>query len=257
MEGWIKLHRCMCDWQHYQEPSVMMVFIDLLLHANTKDGYYRGVLVKTGESARSLRAISQSVGLAVNTVRTALDKLVKSGEIKRRSFKFGMITTINNFDNYQYSVSTNDTPKNTVVDTALDTPVDTKQEGKNNIYNTLSPKRAHAHTHEGLVVEILEQTSTLEQFCMQNHISVQEFADAANEVVTEWELTDVTHRDRSDAKRHLFSVVRLKLKDKNKRNGNNRSTYEEQRDKLYAGSAAIIARLAAEDDARAAKVRNS
>lgn len=134
MEGWIKLHRCLCDWEHYQEPSVMMVFIDLLLHANTKDGFYRGCPVKSGESARSLRTISLSVGLAVNTVRTALDKLAKSGEIKRRKFKFGTIITVSNFKNYQGTVSTTvsttvsmiDTPS----DTAIDTSSDTKQEYK-------------------------------------------------------------------------------------------------------------------------------
>lgn len=104
--------------------------------------------------------------------------------------------------------------------------------------------------HERIVNSLLEKTTALNQFCLQNGINVDEFTAIAHEVVNDWDLQGTTHNDGNDAQRHLLNTIRIKLKER-KRNGNNRSTYEEQRDKLYAGSAAIIARLAAEDDARA------
>lgn len=255
MEGWIKLHSKIREWQHYSEPTVLVVFIDILLSANYKQTYFRGYPIKKGQSFISVESIMEHTLLSRATVLRAIKKLVESGEIKREKKQSWTLTTITKFSKYQAVEDSKPKVSNltpTEILTKIPTEIPTKGiEDKDNIDNiTLSPKRAHAHTHEGLVVEILEQASTLEQFCMQNHISVHEFADAANEVVTEWELTDVTHRDRSDAKRHLFSVVRLKLKDKNKRNGNNRKTHNEQISDLYASVAAIIARRSAEDDAR-------
>ena len=41
MEGWIKIHRKILEWQHFQEPNVLAVFMYLLLSANTKDGWDR------------------------------------------------------------------------------------------------------------------------------------------------------------------------------------------------------------------------
>lgn len=260
MEGWIKLHYKLLDWEWHDDPAMISLWVHLLLLANFEDKRWHDIIVKRGQFVTSLVNLQLRTGLSIRQIRTCLSRLQDCNQIECETTNKYTIVTICNFEDYQVKQlgerQTND-KQTTSKRQTNDKPTTTTEEYKNIDNNTLSPKRAHAHTHEGLVVEILEQTSTLEQFCMQNHISVQEFTDAANEVVTEWELTDVTHRDRSDAKRHLFSVVRLKLKDKNKRNGNNRSTYEEQRDKLYAGSAAIIARLAAEDDARAAKVRNS
>ena len=101
MNGWIKISRDIADWQHYQEPSVVMVFLDLLLHANYEDSWFRGIRVKRGENVNSIRTMAQRLGMSTNTVQSALKKLVASGEITRTPFKYGIKTTIRNYDFFQ------------------------------------------------------------------------------------------------------------------------------------------------------------
>ena len=78
-QGWVKLYRQIKDWQHYQEPTVLLVFIDILTSANTKDGWYKGKTVCKGELVTSVASIMASTGIkSNNTVIDALKKLEKS-----------------------------------------------------------------------------------------------------------------------------------------------------------------------------------
>ena len=91
-EGWIKLHRSIKDWQHYQEPTVMLVWIDLLLSANAR-----------GELFTSVAVVSKRTGLDAKTIRKALDKLESSGEIVKAGSTNGTEIVIQNFSKYQGS----------------------------------------------------------------------------------------------------------------------------------------------------------
>lgn len=102
-EGWIKVHRKIKEWQHYQEPSVLLVFIDLLLSANAKDGWWKGKRVRRGEMFTSVSTISDSTGLDAKTVRKALDKLEATGEIRREATNAGSKIIINQFGKFQSS----------------------------------------------------------------------------------------------------------------------------------------------------------
>ena len=106
-EGWIKLFRQIKDWQHYQEPTVFLVFIDLLLSANTKPGWNCGKRIGRGQLVTSTARIMESTGIGSdNTVRDALRKLEESGEIRRE--RFGNVTkiTINQYSKYQAYANT-------------------------------------------------------------------------------------------------------------------------------------------------------
>jgi nucleoid DNA-binding protein len=102
-EGWIKVHRKIKEWQHYQEPSVLLVFIDLLLSANAKDGWWKGKRVRRGEMFTSVSTISDSTGLDAKTVRKVLDKLEATGEIRREATNAGSKIIINQFGKFQSS----------------------------------------------------------------------------------------------------------------------------------------------------------
>ena len=102
MERWIKLYEKIKEWQHYQEPTVLLVFIDILLSANSKDGWSKGKKIKRGELVTSVAHIMLSTGIKSNhTVIEALRKLEASGEIKRERFGNGTKITIIQFDKYQ------------------------------------------------------------------------------------------------------------------------------------------------------------
>lgn len=125
MDGFIKIYRKIKDWQHFQEPSVLLVWIDLLVSANFKRGYFQGISVPKGSLITSYRKLSEETGLSVNTIKVCISKLVCSGEIAVKSAK-GQFTqiTINQYDKYQ-GVSMVDTPTDTLTDTPTDTPTDT------------------------------------------------------------------------------------------------------------------------------------
>lgn len=142
MDGYIKIFRQIKDWEHFQEPSVLLLFIDLLVSANFKRGYFHGIAVGKGSLITSYRKLSDETGLSVNTIKGCISKLVKTGEITLKITK-GQFThiVINQFNKYQ-GVS--------IVDTPTDTPIDTNRRKKRNIRKEediidsgdKSPKRA-------------------------------------------------------------------------------------------------------------------
>lgn len=80
----------------------MLVFIDILLSANSKEGWSKGKEIKRGELVTSVAQIMLSTGIKSNhTVIEALRKLEESGEIKRERFGNATKITIIQFDKYQ------------------------------------------------------------------------------------------------------------------------------------------------------------
>lgn len=45
IEGWIKLHRKLLDWERYSDPNVMLTFIHILLNANHEEKKRKGVTI--------------------------------------------------------------------------------------------------------------------------------------------------------------------------------------------------------------------
>ena len=105
MSGWIRLHRRMREWQHYQENSVKAVFIDLLLSVSFEESWYKGVKIDPGCTPMSITTLEQHTGLSRKSVIHALKVLEESGEITRTITRNGCITRITNFTEYQSGVA--------------------------------------------------------------------------------------------------------------------------------------------------------
>lgn len=99
--GWICLYRKMESWEWYGNPNMMAVFIHLLIHANYKDGQYRGVSLERGQYLTTEDEILRMIKITRSQLRTCFKKLEKSGEIKRKSNRHQTIITICNFNDYQ------------------------------------------------------------------------------------------------------------------------------------------------------------
>lgn len=198
--GWIKISRDIADWQHYQEPSVVLVFIDLLLHANYEDTWFRGVKVKRGENVNSIRKMAQRLGMSVNTVQTALRKLVETGEIIRTPFKYGIKTTIRNYDQFQ-DVSTS--VSNGVSDSVSKgvSKTDTFKEDKNKEDICVVDIRARLEN------ETINNSAWLDQTSMA--LRTTDVLQLAMDVMTEWELTKVPPEKWTAG--HLYNHIRKKL----------------------------------------------
>ncbi len=106
-KGWIKLHRQFLEWEWYDEPNCLRVFLHCLLKANHKDKRYRGDVIKRGTFVTSLEILSFELNLTVQQIRTVFDKLESTGEINRQSNRRGTILSICNYNSYQ-----NDEAKN-------------------------------------------------------------------------------------------------------------------------------------------------
>lgn len=99
--GWIKLHRNMLDWEWYEDVSTTRVFIHLLLTANHKDKKWKGEVIKRGSLVTSIRHLAEDTRLSTPTIQKCLKKLIKTGEIRKRSTNKYTIIEVVNYSKYQ------------------------------------------------------------------------------------------------------------------------------------------------------------
>lgn len=101
MNSWIKLYRKFVEWEWYSDVNCKVVFLHLLLTANTRAKRWQGREVGIGEVITGRNVLADEVGLSVQQVRTALKKLSDSGEIEiENTNRFSHIKIIN-FSKYQ------------------------------------------------------------------------------------------------------------------------------------------------------------
>lgn len=99
--GWIKLNKKILKWGWYSDVNVKITFLHLLLVANYEEGEYLGQKIKRGQAVIGLKATSKKIGISIQNLRTALEKLEKSGEITRKSTNKFTLVTIENYNKYQ------------------------------------------------------------------------------------------------------------------------------------------------------------
>lgn len=104
--GYIKLHRKIKDWDWYDDPATLSVWIHLLLSANYEDGEWKGVAIPRGALITSISNLSLECGLSVKQIRTCIERLKKGKQIDTKGASKWTIITVCNFDSYQLSDST-------------------------------------------------------------------------------------------------------------------------------------------------------
>jgi DNA-binding transcriptional regulator GbsR (MarR family) len=239
MNGWIKIHRTMLQWEHFNEPSVVTVFLALLLVADN------------GQTDVGLGGLAAITGLSKNTIRHALAKLVNSGEIKRQtSTGQRTTTTITNWNEYQVgqkmihptkkSVSKNDTPVYQKLTQSV-SKIDTHIKNKNN--KEVVVANAHARTHEDFIENALTDLA-VERGWVAMGITPEEYRQLVTEVTNDWIFRNIP--DNEWTLTHLLAQMRIKHNIINRNNGNNQGHNLDPRAKLDIDAAKAIAALAAE-----------
>ena len=104
MEGWIKLHRKFIDWEWYDISEMVHLFIHLLLKANHETINWRGIEVKRGQLITGLKQLHKETNISIQTLRSCLKKLEKTGEINRQTNNRFSLITICNYDNYNRAI---------------------------------------------------------------------------------------------------------------------------------------------------------
>jgi hypothetical protein len=74
MNGFIKLHRQLLDWEWYSDNNTFRVFIHCLLKANYKDKNWKGIQIKRGQFVTSTSKLSTELGLSININQTQTDQ---------------------------------------------------------------------------------------------------------------------------------------------------------------------------------------
>ena len=101
MEGWLKIHRSILEWEWYGDANVKILFFHCLLRANHKPSRWKGNNIETGSFITSYPGLSKETGLTVRQVRYALVKLEKTNELTvKRTNKFSVVS-LTNWSKYQ------------------------------------------------------------------------------------------------------------------------------------------------------------
>ena len=101
LEGFVIEYRKIMQWEWYTDVNTAHLFRHCILRANYQDTMWRGIEVKRGSFITSLQTLSTETGLTVKQVRTALEKLEKTGEVANCSTSKYRIITVKNYDLYQ------------------------------------------------------------------------------------------------------------------------------------------------------------
>lgn len=94
--GFIKLHRSILEWEWYDDPNTMRVFIHLLLNAQWEDSRYHGYEVPKGSLVIGRKKLAEELGITERAVRTALNHLKSTNEVTIKvTNQFSVVTIVN------------------------------------------------------------------------------------------------------------------------------------------------------------------
>lgn len=233
MEGWIKLYRQILDSDLWLEEKFTrgQAWIDLLMLATHKESSFRKRGIKIhlyrGQVGKSLDELSKRWRWSIGKVKRFLVELENETQIVINNNNVNQIITIVNYDKYQvisnaieYADSNTGNNTNEYANSdANSTQTETFKNEKNNI------PLAHAYMCEAemnlnsCLDALLNEVFWIEQFCMNNHLAPQMFADYLKRFFVELQNRGETSKTIKDAKFHFANWFK---QNKNKDDETNR-----------------------------------
>jgi DNA-binding transcriptional regulator YhcF (GntR family) len=113
MEGWIKIHRKMLDWEWYNDNNTKVLFIHLLLTANHTEKKWQGKTILRGQKLTSLQHLANETNLSLQQIRTSLNRLKSTNEITTEVTNKYTLITIEKYSDYQDGEEKNNKQNNT------------------------------------------------------------------------------------------------------------------------------------------------
>ena len=101
MCGWIKIHRSLLQWEWFQKPDMVQLFMYLLLKANVEDRKWQGIDVKRGQVVTSVATICRDLSLSTKKIRNCLEHLKNSQVVSIKTTNKFSVITICNYATYQ------------------------------------------------------------------------------------------------------------------------------------------------------------
>lgn len=90
----------MFDWDWFDKPEMLSLFLYLLNNAKEKEGKHDEIVEHRGQFLTSLGKLSTIIGAGKQVVRTCLSKLIKMQLIEVSTERLYSIITICNYDDY-------------------------------------------------------------------------------------------------------------------------------------------------------------
>jgi hypothetical protein len=103
---WVKLHRNIVDWEWFDDKNALKLLIYLNVKVNIVDKQWKGITVKRGSLVTGKYSITEDLGISVQQYRTALKKLVQSGEIVKKATNAYTILTLTKWEKMQHEQQT-------------------------------------------------------------------------------------------------------------------------------------------------------
>lgn len=99
MQEWIRLNRSFLNWNWFDKPEMLAIFMHLLNCANEED-MQGDVFVRRGQVKTSLNLLSDRTRISKKTIRTCLTKLIEWNLIETETCNRHTIITICNYEEY-------------------------------------------------------------------------------------------------------------------------------------------------------------
>lgn len=97
----IKIDRNITKWRWYRNANTMRVFFHLLITANVSDCEFENITIKRGQRVISYQKLGDELGMTSKEVRTAINNLIRTNELAKRSTPQYTLLTVFNYDAYQ------------------------------------------------------------------------------------------------------------------------------------------------------------
>lgn len=175
--GWIKISRDIINWEWFDTPGMVQLFIYLLVKANYTDKEWHDMVIKRGQMVTSVAKISADTGLSTQVVRTCINRLKSTNTITTETTNKYTIVTINRYDDYQ-SYDTCDFGED---NKQLTSEITNEQQTTNKQLTTTKEYKERENnnnnTHTDFLLETLSRTRA------NTRESVTRMAEAAEEVM--------------------------------------------------------------------------
>ena len=83
LTSFIKIDRNIQKWRWFKDPNTLSVWLWLLLNASLDRQDYKEIRIERGQVCATYSKIAEDTGLSIKSTRTAIDHLIKTGEITK------------------------------------------------------------------------------------------------------------------------------------------------------------------------------
>lgn len=124
-KGYIKLWRNLQEWEWIDDPNTTYLWIMILLNVNWQDKTWKGISIPKGSMFTSIEQLSKLCRQTKRQTRTALKHLISTNHLTSEPTNRGTLISVVNWEFWQESAGTSDTPSDTPSDKQSDKQSDT------------------------------------------------------------------------------------------------------------------------------------